>query len=139
MGPVENSGWPLLLWALVGLGFGIALWRALAWQQSRTARAADTWKLGPWPVDPAAVATREELVRAFDYLALLRLGPTARSWNHLEIAARLGAEGRRRTPATRLALLYEQARYAPPGEPVSEADLAAARRHLCLMAGVPAA
>jgi hypothetical protein len=150
-GHVDVSGWPLLLWALVGLGFGVALWRILAWQQGRTGRAGDAaWKLGPWPVSPAGVTTREDLVRAFDYLALLCLGQTARTWNHLEIAARLGDEApraarmaaaaeERRGAAARLALLYEQARYAPPAEPLPDADLAAARRHLCLLAGVPAA
>jgi hypothetical protein len=147
---VNVSGWPLLLWAVIGLGFGFALWRVLAWQQERTTRTPDSgWRLGPWPVNPAAVTTREDLVRAFDYLALLCLGPVARSWNHLEIAARLGDDAprsarrasaeERRGAAARLAVLYEQARYAPPAEALPDAELAAARRHLCLLAGVPAA
>jgi hypothetical protein len=137
-----TAGWPVLLWVLVGLGFGILFWRLLAWQRERVIRSRDEgWRLGPWPVRPAAVATRADLVRAFDYLALLSLGPVARAWNHLEIAARLGADApaARREAADRLALLYEQARYAPPDEPLPEAALAAARRHLCLLAGVPAA
>jgi hypothetical protein len=143
--PAATAGavWQQLLWALVVLGFGVALWRVLAWQRARTAAGrGDGWRLGPWPVPPAAVATRLDLVHAFDYLALLRLGPAARTWNHLEIAARLGDGARspaRRQAADRLAHLYEQARYAPPSDPIPDAELAAARRHLCLLAGVPAA
>jgi hypothetical protein len=137
------SGGQMLLWVLLVVGFGVALWRLFAWQKDRVVRARQAgWRLGPWPVQPAAVATRADLVRAFDYLALLCLGPAARAWNHLEIAARLGEDARsapRRDAASRLALLYEQARYAPPEDPLPDADLAAARRHLCLLAGVPCA
>jgi hypothetical protein len=98
------------------------------------------WRLGPWPVRPEAVATRDELVRAFEYLALLRLGPAARSRNHRDIAAGLGAEDEARRPAAeRLAGLYEQARYAPPDEALPDADLADARAALSLLAGVAAA
>jgi hypothetical protein len=98
------------------------------------------WRLGPWPVRPEAVATRDELVRAFEYLALLRLGPAARSQNHRDIAAGLGAEDEARRPAAeRLAGLYEQARYAPPDEALPDADLADARAALSLLAGVAAA
>jgi hypothetical protein len=85
------------------------------------------------------VRTRDELVRAFEYLALLRLGPAARHRNHREIAADLGAGGPRSAAAERLAGLYEQARYAPPDEVLPDADLAAARADLCLLAGVAAA
>lgn len=142
-GNADGPGWQPLLWVLVGLGFALALWRTLAWRWGRRAedRAAG-WRLGPWPVRPGDVASRADLVRAFDYLALLRLGRVARAWNHREIAARLGDDARsaeRRDAADRLALLYEQARYAPPSDPLPDAALAAARRHLCLLAGVPAA
>jgi hypothetical protein len=130
----------LLLAAVVG--FAVLLARLLARHQARrTGGSARGWRLGPWPVHPAAVRTRAELVQAFDHLALLLLGPVARSCNHLIIAARL-AEGRkpdRRRAAAALATLYEQARYAPPDEALADADLAAARRDLCLLAGVHAA
>ena len=36
----------------------------------------------------ARVADREELIRAFEYLSLLRLGEPARHWHHRAIAAR---------------------------------------------------
>jgi hypothetical protein len=105
----------------------------------RRARAA--WKPGPWPVDPARVATGAELIRAFEYLSRLLLGPDVRSQNHRAIAAHLageegGADAARRRAADELASLYEQARYAPAGEPLSAAALAAARRDLCFLAGV---
>jgi len=109
-----------------------------------------TWKLGPWPIHPTAVQTREELIRAFEYLSVLLLGPAARHWHHLAIAASLGrssgatvsarrwgdGSAERRQAAQQLATLYERARYAPPAEPLPEAALATARRDLCLLAGV---
>src|SRR5262249_28761255 len=78
-------------------------------------------RLGPWRVHPADVAPRQDLVRAFEYLSLLLLGPAARAWNHVEIAGKLGASDdpaamQRRNAASQLAGLYEQARYAPPDE-----------------------
>jgi hypothetical protein len=90
--------------------------------------------LGPWPLDPARVASREELIRAFEYLSLLRCGEPARTWHHRAIAERLGGtEAERRAAAERLATLYEHARYTPVtgGEP----DWSAAREPLTLLAG----
>jgi hypothetical protein len=142
-GTADGPGWQTLVWALAGLGFAVILWRTLAWRPGRRAPDGDAaLRLGPWPVRPGEVATRADLVRAFDYLALLRLGRVARAWNHLEIAARLGADAgsaERREAAGRLAYFYEQARYAPPDDSLPATDLVAARRHLCLLAGVPAA
>jgi hypothetical protein len=82
-------------------------------------------------VRPDLVASRGDLVKAFEHLACLRLGEPALRQNHLELGDRLGAAG--------LARLYEQARYAPPEEPLPAADLAAARRDLCRLAGVATA
>jgi hypothetical protein len=123
----------LLLWLLAAVLVGVILWRVLtagrdtlALRRQRAAR-----ELGPWPVHPAAVRTRQELIQAFEYLSLLLLGPAVRSWNHLEIASGMGSPA-----AGELALLYEQARYAPPQEPLPDPELEAARRHLCHLAGV---
>jgi hypothetical protein len=144
-GPVTidpSSGGSLLqglLWLLIGAALVAVFWKFLTSARRRAAAADREWSLGPWPVNPAAVATREELVRAFEYLTLLCLGPTARFWNHLHIAARLGESAARRTAAAHLANLYEQARYAPPEERLPDPDLQAARRHLCFLAGVSAA
>jgi hypothetical protein len=38
-----------------------------------------------------------------------------------------------------LARLYERARYAPEAEPLTQQDLATARRDLCMLAGVATA
>lgn len=108
---------------------GAARWRARRWQ------------LGAWPVDPARIQTRNELIAAFEYLALLVIGPTARNQNHLAIAAELGDQSLRRgdarQSATTVARLYEKARYAPDddSEILPEEALRTARRDLCLLAG----
>jgi hypothetical protein len=156
-GPRFDLGLPNLGAPAVGGGFAIGLmWVALIavaalvlWQMLRqwSARAVQpappTWRLGPWPVDPATIASRAELVKAFEYLSLLRLGADARSWNHRAIAANLGQNGgpdeQRQLAADELASLYEQARYAPVADPLPASALASARRHLCFLAGVASA
>ena len=51
----------------------------------------------------------------------------------------VGLNGLSGPPAVeRVTGVYEQARYAPPSEALSEGDLAAVRRDLCDLAGVPA-
>jgi hypothetical protein len=130
-----------LLWALVLLTLGGVLWKSLRWYREQAGDGG--WKLGPWPVRPDAAAPRADLVRAFEYLSLLCLGPVAFACNHLDLAARLAARGvadlPRREAAEHLARLYERARYAPADEPLPPEALAAARRDLCLLAGVATA
>jgi hypothetical protein len=117
---------------------------ALAWQlyeQRRRVRGlGDDLLPAEWPVEPAAVATPMDLIQAFEYLAVLRVGPEARTRNHLAIALRLGeaagADDSRRAAARELAGLYERARYAPDPPEFGEADLAAARHDLTLLAGI---
>lgn len=95
----------------------------------------ESWRLGPWPVAPGSVASRADLIRAFEHLTLLKLGPEARSWNHLDIAAVLGGEvTERRQAAERLAALYERARYAPERESLPADALPSARRELVYLA-----
>jgi hypothetical protein len=139
--PAASRGGALqaLLWLLLFAAVGFLLWR-VAGRLRRSNQAARSWHIGPWPVDPARIATRAELVQAFEHLALLLLGPTARTWNHLAVAAELaGADpdaAQRHNATAELADLYEQARYAPQEEPLSPEGLAAARHDLCLLAGV---
>jgi hypothetical protein len=147
--PAGGSGWfdgltgswlPLILIALAAAGF--LLWRYRD-RLRLPAGAADENPLalaaGRWPVDPRAVDGREKLVRAFEFLSLRLCGDAARVWNHSTIAAALRRLPHGEYVADELAHLYERARYTPPGEPLSDADLAAARRGLCHLAGVPAA
>jgi hypothetical protein len=127
-----------LLTCLAAVAVGVyLLWRVA---ERRQAGSGQEWRPGPWPVAPGAVATRGDLVKAFEHLALLCLGPAARTCNHLELADRLGSddEPRRRYAARELATLYERARYAPDDEPLAAEDLAAARHDLSLLAGVAA-
>jgi hypothetical protein len=135
------GGARVLLWVGLFALIGLFLWKMARRAPRRTGGGeAGAWQLGPWPVDPARVATRAELVQAFEYLALLRLGRDARAWNHRDIAAHLGgADAARGQAAGELAALYEQARYAPDDEPLAAPDLGAARRNLCLLAEVATA
>jgi hypothetical protein len=90
--------------------------------------------LGPWPVAPSAVGSRAQLIRAFDYLAQLRLGPRAKAWHHRIVANRLPRDPSEQPPAQSLADLYEWARYAPETAEPSAAALAAAREQLSQLA-----
>jgi hypothetical protein len=89
------------------------------------------WRLGPWPVRPESIKTRDDLIRAFEYLSVLQLGPSALTWNHVDIALALGG----RFPALsanalELGTHYEQARYAPPSEAMSPASVRAAQEDI---------
>jgi DNA-binding transcriptional MerR regulator len=133
-----------LVIVLMAIVLAVVGWRL--WSRRWKAQTADDagWRLGPWPLDPAQVSTREELIRAFEYLSLLRLGRQARAWHHRAIAAGLIEEERSpaagsRQAAQTLAALYEQARYAPEAAPLSTDNIAVARRGLCLLAGMAAA
>jgi hypothetical protein len=130
-----------LLWAVLVVVAGILVWRLLGGYVPGTGRSARrSWRLGPWPVAPGAVASRQDVIQAFEYLSLLSLGPTAQSRNHLDLAAELGQTALdRRRSADRLAAVYEQARYTPKDEPISADALAAARNELCFLAGVKGA
>ena len=107
------------LWLWLALLFlaGVLLWKWNAWfKPAEDADQAGAWHLGPWPVAPDQVTTRGELVRAFEYLALLLLGPAARTQNHHEAAEEIGRHAetpRGQETVEQLARLYEQARYAP--------------------------
>jgi hypothetical protein len=121
--PTGSSVGTLAAW-LLGLGL-VAL---LAWQVSKRIglpeprRDGTAAVLGPWPVDPQDVATRAQLVQAFDYFALRRLGMSASAWNHHTVARALAARNPLDAPAvTDLAGLYEHARYTE-GDDLLRAD-----------------
>lgn len=144
--PAAPSGgvWRGLLWLVLGLVLCVAAWLLLSRRKGTAAELDDspTRKLGPWPIRPEDVRSREDLVQAFEYLSLLRLGFSAQNWNHHQIADALAldrGESELARAAQSLAGTYEQARYAPPQQTLSAADLSAARHDLCLLAGVAAA
>jgi hypothetical protein len=119
--------------AAIGL-LGLILWLALkryAGNEDAIARARRS--LGPWPVDPATVSSREDLIRAFEYLSLLRIGQAARNWNHRHIARELNPP--QTELAQEIATLYERARYAPSEDALAENTFDQARRGLCALAG----
>jgi hypothetical protein len=94
----------------------------------------------PWPVSPSEVKTREDVVKAFEYLSVSKCGDDAINWHHHQIAQRIGGdEPDRREAAARLAHLYEKARYTPLNELFSEIELEEARARLKQLEGVPAA
>jgi hypothetical protein len=135
------GGAQVFLWVLIVAALGLLLWRAVRGRSVPAALAAADWQLGPWPVHPSHVRSRADLVRAFDHLSLLLLGPAARTWNHVEVAEGLAAvpeqaAADRQQAVGELAGLYERARYAPEDEPLPDEALATARRDLCLLAGV---
>ncbi len=127
-----------LVWAVVLITSLLILWnlaRNVSW---RVLSKAPPTVLGPWPVDPARIETRSQLIQAFDHLAMRELGPKAKSWNHRAVARQLAVPADQSTAAQEIARLYEQARYTTGNEQLSSTDQAAARRHLCQLAGVPA-
>jgi hypothetical protein len=93
--------------------------------------------IGPWPIDPREINTREDVVKAFEYLSVLICGPSAKTWTHSTIADALSdlATTHGET-AVMLARLYELARYAPLDEPLTRDELVEARKLVCQLAGV---
>ncbi|MFL5331096.1 MAG: hypothetical protein ACJ8C4_19570 [Gemmataceae bacterium] len=63
--------------------------------------------------DPEQVTTREELIDAFERLALVFFGSGAAHWHHRRVADRLAEKTLARSDANELAELYERARYSP--------------------------
>ena len=84
----------IFLWVGVAVVVLIVLWKVLPQLKlAARAREAAGWHPGPWPVDPRTVATRAEVVRAFEFLSLLRIGLDVR---HLEPPGHRRGPGRRR-------------------------------------------
>lgn len=136
---------PALSWqALVAAGLvlvaGVLLWQLLSRVAKRSGHEGSAWRLGPWPIAPGLVSSPAEFIKAFEYLALLRFGLPARSWNHRQISEGLQADSKRDSApaARRLMHLYEEARYAPSAS-WSPEMMTGARRDLCLVAGVSGA
>ncbi|MFO0864088.1 MAG: hypothetical protein U0744_05445 [Gemmataceae bacterium] len=83
--------------------------------------------------------SRDDFLRAFEQLALLKLGPQVRSWNHIAVSRDLETTTGQADACRSLARLYEQARYTPLESPLSDDDRAEATRLIAKAAGAPAA
>ncbi len=132
-----------LVWMLLLVLLIVLLWKWNSWFPPQKNEPGSAWQLGPWPVAPDRVTTRGDLVQAFEYLALLLLGPTARTRHHHELAQQIerqAGEGPVHEAVEQLAHVYEQARYAPEQAdatvPLSPQEQALARHTLCLLAGL---
>lgn len=123
------------LLVLTAVGFLVyRYWPAIQAMRDRPTPIAG---LGEWPIDPRQVTDRESLVKVFEYFSVFLCGDGARVWNHVTIAEAFRENVPASAPfADHLARLYAVARYTPAREEISPADLAAARRHLCTLAGV---
>lgn len=84
----------------------------------------------PVYVAPHSIQSRSDLVRAFEGLALRRLGLRIASWSHWRIARSLRGAPESAEAAARL---YELARYAPEAAPLSHAELQRARSVLAAL------
>lgn len=130
-----------LLWVLAFAALiigGLLLWKFLYFRDPKAARSAfELSGLGQWPVDPRSISTRDDLVKAFEYLSVMICGPAARMWTHSTIATALADLATSHSEAAMiLARLYELARYAPLDEPLTRDEIEEARRLVCRLAGV---
>jgi hypothetical protein len=128
-----------LLWFLAAFVVALTAWsvyQRTVPRRSNTVARPET--LGPWPVAPESVGSPTDLIHAFEYLSLLKLGTKSRTWNHRTIARELGGkEASSQRMARHLALLYEQARYAPRAAELSAAALDVAQHELVSLASAP--
>jgi len=133
-----GSWTPVFLLGLVIVGILLGFWLKNARFRSLDSERFGLSGLGPWPLDPRQISTREDVVKAFEYLSVLICGPSARTWTHTTIADALSELAVTQAETARLlARLYELARYAPPNEPLPRDALAEARQLVCRLAGVP--
>jgi hypothetical protein len=139
LGGGAESAVHVLIGTLVVVLAGVVVWKLMGAKGGGGA-GENPWHVGAWPVQPGAVRSRADLIKAFEYLAVLLLGPSARTHHHLELAEELGEQARTADPtrseaARTLAYLYELARYTPAEETLPPDELATARRELTFLAG----
>lgn len=114
-------------WILAGLIVALIVARFVRWPRRARPVVMTRPDLGPWPIRPEAITTRDELVQAFDYLALWTLGLRVKSWNHHAVAALWRERSSScSVAANALERLYEAARYTDAAEllPITERDCA---------------
>ena len=109
-------------------------------RHSKTVEEVAVESVRVWPVDPLQVNSREDVVKAFEFLSISKCGDVAMNWHHLQIADRMGInEPSHKDAANLLARLYEKARYAPANEQFDDLDIAEARARFSQLAGAPVA
>lgn len=135
------AGFSVPVWLVIAILVAVAL--AVVWWKRdmifvpRKAGLLSAEGVGGWPLDPRAINSREDVVKAFEYLSVLICGPGAKTWTHSTIADELTALAQTHgETAVKLARLYELARYAPLDEPLTRAELVEARRLVCDLAGM---
>jgi len=134
--PSGPSNWSFLAWApliLVGI---VAAWLLL---KQRWRLGSDAASGSGTTIDPSQVSSRDDFLRAFEQLALVKIGPEARTWNHVAASHDLETATGQAEACRRLGRLYEAARYSPPEAPLSEGERDEARRLLTVAAGATAA
>lgn len=138
VGSFGAGGGQAVLWICVALAFAGIIYYLLKGRPGLGAyRGAQSLWPQDWTFNPALVRTREDLIKAFEYLAVRGCGEEAITWNHRHIASELGQRHQAEAPAAdHLAKVYETARYCPPEDPLPEPVLEEARRDLHLLAGV---
>jgi hypothetical protein len=128
--------WPVLLIILALIVAAILYWKRDMFFLPPKA-VAFAGGPGEWPIDPRSINSREDVVKAFEFLSVLICGPGAKTWTHSTIAEELTAlAATHGETAVKLARLYELARYAPLDEPLTRAELVEARRLVCDLAGI---
>lgn len=128
--------WALMLIILLAAVAAVVWWQWGAIFKPRESSAALAGG-GGWPIDPRQINSREDVVKAFEYLSVLLCGPGAKTWTHSTIADELTSLAASEPgTALKLARLYELARYAPLDEPLTRAELLEARRLACDLAGL---
>jgi len=135
--PAMSALGTIAIWLICIVLAALVLWQASRWLKGSRRAAQRTFGLGPWPVDPQQVASRAELIKAFDYLAVLVFGAKARPWNHRTVARSLAERAEPLTHlAAELAALYEEARYTDGESALSPDQCELARHALNKLAGV---
>lgn len=130
--PSGPSNWSALAWLpllLVGIVIAVVLYRnrgSLFGERRLRGSGADALLA----IDPNRPLSRDDFLRAFEQLALAKLGPQVRTWNHIAASHDLETATGQAAACRELGRLYERARYAPLEVPLSETDRTEASRLL---------
>jgi hypothetical protein len=126
-----------LMMGLCGALVVIALLARRYLSQSRSGETTDKSPSSGYHMHFHSISTREELIKAFDDLTVLRAGSSALHWNHRRRAQHLiESDATNQKLVERLTGIYETARYAPPQDFLPEEVIAQAKSDLLVLAGM---